>query len=98
MIKLVRYIGVNEEQSFWNNIEWKSILIAKLMLLLSSACQITSKIRPVTVDLTINLLIRVAVPNSPTQHGLDDKNLALLEQSKEETIMVARTFFKVRTI
>ena len=65
------------------------------MLLLSSACQITSKIRPVAVDLAINLLIRVAVPNPPTQHGLDDKNLAILEQSKEESIMVARTFFKV---
>lgn len=67
------------------------------MLLLSSACQITSKIRPVTVDLCINLLICVAVPSHPNQHGLDDKNLALLEQAKEESIMVARTFFKVNT-
>lgn len=66
------------------------------MLLLSSACQMTSKIRPVTVDLAINLLIAVAVPNPPNQHGLDDKNLAILEQAKEESIMVARTFFKVR--
>ena len=89
------YPGVNEEHPFWNSVEWKSILIGKLMLLLSSACQITSKIRPVAVDLAINLLIRVAVPNPPTQHGLDDKNLAILEQSKEESIMVARTFFKV---
>jgi hypothetical protein len=65
------------------------------MLLLSSACQMISKIRPVTVDLAINLLIGVAVPNAPVLHGLDDKNLALLEQAKEESIMVARTFFKV---
>nr|CAH0101247.1 unnamed protein product [Daphnia galeata] len=86
--------GVNEDQPFWNTVEWKSILIGKLMLLLSSACQMISKIRPVTVDLAINLLIGVAVPNAPVLHGLDDKNLALLEQAKEESIMVARTFFK----
>lgn len=55
----------------------------------------TSKIRPVTVDLSINLLICIAIPTQPSQHGLDDKNLALLEQAKEESIMVARTFFKV---
>lgn len=66
------------------------------MLLLSSACQMTSKIRPVTVDLAINLLISVAIPNQPAKHELDDKSLALLEQAKEESIMVARTFFKVR--
>lgn len=64
------------------------------MVLLSSACQITSKIRPVTLDLAITLLLRIA-PSQPTQHSLDDKHLALLEQSKEESIMVARTFFKV---
>ena len=68
------------------------------MLLLSSACQITSKIRPVTVDLAITLLLRIAVPSKPTQHRLDDKHLALLEQAKEESIMVARTFFKVPLI
>ncbi|KAI9565619.1 hypothetical protein GHT06_009411 [Daphnia sinensis] len=86
--------GVNEDQPFWNTTEWKSILIAKLVLLLTSACQMTSKIRPVTVDLAINLLIAVAIPNPPNHHGLDDKNLAVLEQAKEESIMVARTFFK----
>lgn len=66
------------------------------MLLLTSACQMTSKIRPVAVDLAINLLIAVAIPNPPNHHELDDKNLAVLEQAKEESIMVARTFFKVR--
>ncbi|XP_032779218.2 protein CLEC16A homolog isoform X3 [Daphnia magna] len=86
--------GVNEDQPFWNTTEWKSILIAKLMLLLTSACQMTSKIRPVAVDLAINLLIAVAIPNPPNHHELDDKNLAVLEQAKEESIMVARTFFK----
>jgi len=65
------------------------------MLLLSSACQMTSKIRPITVDLAINLLLCIAVPAQPSKHGLDDKNLALLEQAKEESIMVSRTFFKV---
>ena len=55
----------------------------------------TSKIRPVTVDLAINLLLCIAVPAQPSKHGLDDKNLALLEQAKEESIMVSRTFFKV---
>ncbi|XP_059351503.1 protein CLEC16A homolog isoform X2 [Daphnia carinata] len=86
--------GVNEDQPFWNTTEWKPILIAKLVLLLTSACQMTSKIRPVTVDLAINLLIAVAITNQPNHHGLDDKNLAVLEQAKEESIMVARTFFK----
>ena len=88
-------IGINEDQPFWGTVEWKSMLMAKLMLLLSSACQMTSKIRPVTVDLGINLLIKIAVPNPPAAHELDDKSLALLEQAKEESIMVARTFFKV---
>ncbi|EFX79851.1 hypothetical protein DAPPUDRAFT_304370 [Daphnia pulex] len=86
--------GVNEDKPFWNTVEWKTTLVGKLMLLLSSACQMISKIRPVTVDLAINLLIVVAVPNSSVPHGLDDKNIALLEQAKEESIMVARTFFK----
>lgn len=89
------FLGVNQDQPFWNTVEFKSILIGKLMLLLSSACQMTSKIRPVTVDLCINLLISVAVPNQPAKHELDDKSLALIEQAKEESIMVARTFFKV---
>lgn len=65
------------------------------MTLLSSACQMTSKIRPVTVELAIALLLKVSVPNPSAQHCLDDKNLALLEQAKEESIMVARNFFKV---
>ncbi len=88
-------LGVNEDKPFWNTVEWKPTLVGKVMLLLSSACQMISKIRPVTVDLAINLLIVVAVPNSSVPHSLDDKNIALLEQAKEESIMVARTFFKV---
>lgn len=89
------YLGINDEVSFWEAIEWKPLLISKLMLLLSAGCQMTSKIRPVTVDLVITLLQRIAVPGPPAQHGLDDKNFAILEQAKEESIMVARTFFKV---
>lgn len=86
--------GVSEDGSFWNTVEWKPLLVSKLMLLLSSACQMTSKIRPVTVDLAIALLLKIAVPEKPAHHQLDDKSLALLEQAKEESIMVARTFFK----
>lgn len=95
ILPILLFLGINEHESFWETIDWKPILIGKLMLLLSSACQITSKIRPVTVDLAITLLLRIAVPSNPTQHRLDDKHLALLEQAKEESIMVARTFFKV---
>lgn len=58
----------------------------------------TSKIRPVTVELAISLLLKIAIPNSSAQQCLDDKNLAILEQAKEESIMVARNFFKVSNV
>ena len=86
-------VAGDDGSSFWDTVEWKPLVISKLMLLLTSACQMTSKIRPVTVDLAIALLLKMAiVPGN--QHRLDDKSLALLEQAKEESIMVSRTFFK----
>lgn len=83
--------GVSEDESFWNVVEWKATLISKVMTLISSASQMTSKIRPVTVDLAITLLLQLT--HRPLS-VLDDVNLALLEQAKEECIMVARTFYK----
>jgi CLEC16A C-terminal len=67
---------------------------SKLIVLLSSACQMQSKIRPVTIELSINLLLQLQSTREPDAL-LDDKEFALLEQAKEESIMVARTFFKV---
>jgi len=88
--------GASEDGTFWNSVEWKSALINQVMSLISSACQMTSKIRPVTVDLAIALLLQLTRRGTPSQmcSALDDVNLALLEQAKEECIMVARTFFK----
>ena len=89
--------GVSEDGTFWNAVEWKSALINKVMSLISSACQMTSKIRPVTVELAITLLLQLTQQEAPSEMSivLDDVNLALLEQAKEECTMVARTFFKV---
>ena len=94
---LLSITGASEDETFWNAVEWKPALINKVMSLISSACQMTSKIRPVTVELAIALLLQLTHPGTPSQtcSVLDDVNLALLEQAKEEWIMVARTFFKV---
>jgi len=70
---------------------------SKLIVLLSSACQMQSKIRPVTIELSINLLLQLQSTREPDAL-LDDKEFALLEQAKEESIMVARTFFKVISV
>lgn len=69
-------------------------MTSKLIVLLSSACQMQSKIRPVAIEVAINLLLQLQSTRE-SDALLDDKEFALLEQAKEESIMVARTFFKV---
>jgi len=85
--------GISDGQSFWKDVHWRDIVTSKLIVLLSSACQMQSKIRPVTIELSINLLLQLQSTREPDAL-LDDKEFALLEQAKEESIMVARTFFK----
>ena len=60
----------------------------------------TSKVRPVTIELGICLLLKLVASEDATSSSgsnvqLQDGDFALLEQAKEESIMVARTFYKV---
>lgn len=94
-VKQTFNIGISDNSQFWNTVDWKALLIGKLIVLLTSACQPPSKIRPVTIELAINLLIQLCVQSQAERNSLDDKDFALLEQAKEESIMVARSFYKV---
>lgn len=101
-LSLLYAIGQNKAlgDPFWDTSDWKSIMISKIILLLSAGCQMTSKVRPVTIELGICLLLKLVASEDATSSSgsnvqLQDGDFALLEQAKEESIMVARTFYKV---
>nr|XP_006814698.1 PREDICTED: protein CLEC16A-like [Saccoglossus kowalevskii] len=67
-------------------------LVEKLITILSLSCQYNSKVRPVTLQMSILLLKQLVY--SDGQCFLQDMHLACIEGSREESKLMLRNFFK----
>ncbi|XP_049951691.1 protein CLEC16A homolog isoform X1 [Schistocerca serialis cubense] len=80
------------ETRHWYNV----LLVEKLIKIISQACQSNSRIRLVTLELSIRLLIQLVMKNG--QSFLRDGHLAAIEGAKEESVALLRNFYKSEEI
>ncbi|GFW51131.1 protein CLEC16A homolog [Trichonephila clavipes] len=71
-------------------------LAEKLIQIINLSCQYSSKIRIATLQMTILLLKQLAVKG--TESSLLDRHLAAIEQSREESTLMLRNFYKSEEI
>nr|CAD7601801.1 unnamed protein product [Timema genevievae] len=81
-----------QETKHWYNI----LLVEKLIKIISYSCQSNSRIRLVTLELSIRLLTQLVMKNS--QSFLHDCHLAAIEGAKEESTALLRNFYKSEEI
>ncbi|CAG2111580.1 unnamed protein product, partial [Medioppia subpectinata] len=67
-------------------------LIHLLIEIMRKCCQYNSKIRLITLEMSVLLLKRLVIRNGVSI--LSDHHLAVLEQAKEEAILILRNFYK----
>uniref|UniRef100_A0A0C9Q4M4 CLEC16A protein n=1 Tax=Fopius arisanus TaxID=64838 RepID=A0A0C9Q4M4_9HYME len=78
--------------SNWYNLA----LIEKLIHVISASCQTNAKIRLVTIEMSIKLLIKLVI--SDGESLLCDAHLAAIESAKEESTALLRNFYKSEDI
>ncbi|GIY14224.1 protein CLEC16A homolog [Caerostris extrusa] len=71
-------------------------LIEKLIQIINLSCQYSSKIRIATLQMTILLIKQLAVKGA--ESSLLDRHLAAIEQSREESTLMLRNFYKSEEI
>ncbi|CAL1291276.1 unnamed protein product [Larinioides sclopetarius] len=71
-------------------------LAERLIQIINLSCQYSSKIRIATLQMTILLLKQLAVKG--TESSLLDRHLAAIEQSREESTLMLRNFYKSEEI
>nr|CAD7397490.1 unnamed protein product [Timema cristinae] len=81
-----------QETKHWYNV----LLVEKLIKIISYSCQSNSRIRLVTLELSIRLLTQLVMKNS--QSFLHDCHLAAIEGAKEESTALLRNFYKSEEI
>ncbi|CAG2068988.1 unnamed protein product, partial [Timema podura] len=90
LLDTVLFPSERQETKHWYNI----LLVEKLIKIISYSCQSNSRIRLVTLELSIRLLTQLVMKNS--QSFLHDCHLAAIEGAKEESTALLRNFYKVR--
>ncbi|XP_015113621.1 protein CLEC16A homolog isoform X2 [Diachasma alloeum] len=75
---------------------YNSALIEKLIHVISASCQTNAKIRLVTLEMSIKLLIKLVI--SDGESLLCDAHLAAIESAKEESTALLRNFYKSEDI
>ncbi|XP_067005962.2 protein CLEC16A homolog isoform X2 [Anabrus simplex] len=76
----------------WYNV----LLVEKLIKIITQSCQPNSRVRLVTLDLSIRLLIQLVMKDG--QSCLHDCHLAAIEGAKEEGTSLLRNFYKSEEI
>lgn len=75
---------------------YQSALLDKLIHIISMSCQTNAKIRLVTLEMSIKLLIKIVI--SDGESLLCDAHLAAIESAKEESTALLRNFYKSEDI
>ncbi|XP_033366417.1 protein CLEC16A homolog isoform X1 [Bombus vosnesenskii] len=75
---------------------YNEILIDRLIHIITLSCQTNAKVRLVTLELTIKLLIQLVM--SEGQSMLKDSHLAAIEAAKEQSTSLLKNFYKSEDI
>ncbi|XP_046735040.1 protein CLEC16A homolog isoform X2 [Diprion similis] len=75
---------------------YNEILVDRLIQIITLSCQTNTKVRLVTLDLTIKLLLQLVM--SDGQSLLQDYHLAAIESAKEQSTSLLRNFYKSEDI
>ncbi|CAG2166733.1 unnamed protein product [Oppiella nova] len=82
----------NSSQSTKQSETLHNEVIYLLIEIMRKCCQYNSKIRLITLEMSVLLLKRLVMRNGTSI--LSDHHLAVLEQAKEEAILILRNFYK----
>nr|XP_034180356.1 protein CLEC16A homolog isoform X2 [Osmia lignaria] len=75
---------------------YNELLIGRLIHIITLSCQTNSKVRLVTLELTIKLLIQLVM--SDGQNTLKDTHMAAIEAAKEQSTSLLKNFYKSEDI
>ncbi|XP_034936174.1 protein CLEC16A homolog isoform X2 [Chelonus insularis] len=75
---------------------YNETLVDKLSHIITMSCQNNAKIRLVTLEMSIKLLLKIAISNG--QSLLCDAHLAAIEAAKEQSTALLRNFYKSEDI
>ncbi|XP_046413748.1 protein CLEC16A homolog isoform X2 [Neodiprion fabricii] len=75
---------------------YNEILVDRLIQIITLSCQTNTKVRLVTLDLSIKLLLQLVM--SDGQSLLQDCHLAAIESAKEQSTSLLRNFYKSEDI
>lgn len=92
LLDTVLFPSDKRETKHWYN----TLLVEKLIKIISLSCQTRSRVRLVTLELSIRLLIQLVMKNG--QSCLQDCHLAAIEGTKEESTCVLHNFYKSEEI
>ncbi|KAK7789515.1 hypothetical protein R5R35_002837 [Gryllus longicercus] len=92
LLDSVLFASEKKDTKHWYNI----LLVEKLIKIISLSCQPKSRVRLVTLELSIRLLIQLVMKNG--QSFLHDCHLAAIEGAKEESTCLLHNFYKSEEI
>ncbi|XP_076545342.1 C-type lectin domain containing ema isoform X2 [Osmia lignaria lignaria] len=75
---------------------YNELLIGRLIHIITLSCQTNSKVRLVTLELTIKLLIQLVM--SDGQNTLKDTHMTAIEAAKEQSTSLLKNFYKSEDI
>ena len=75
---------------------YNELLIGRLIHIITLSCQTNSKVRLVTLELTIKLLIQLVM--SDGQNTLKDAHMTAIEAAKEQSTSLLKNFYKSEDI
>ncbi|KAK0162347.1 hypothetical protein PV327_008692 [Microctonus hyperodae] len=79
-----------------NSSQYHDTLVEKLIHIIEMSCQTNAKVRLVTLEMTIKLLMKIVITDG--QNSLCDAHLAAIEGAKEQSTALLRNFYKSEDI
>ncbi|XP_033631223.1 protein CLEC16A-like [Asterias rubens] len=73
---------------------YSKVLVNSLINTMAQSCQFNSRIRPVTLEMASLLLKQLVFSPDTSRCYLEDKHLASVEGSKEESMLLLRNFYR----